>query len=101
MLTDGRVVTGKDAVGYGLIDQVGDIDSAITKAKEVAHIAHAKIIAYRRTDDDTGSIYASNPGTPQPQQVNLLNLNVDLSDLIPRGESEFLNLWTGGTGSGE
>lgn len=99
MLTDGRVVTGKDAVGYGLIDQVGDLDAAINKAKQMANIQHAKIIAYRRSDDSTGSIYASNPGTPNPQQVNLLNVDVDLGDLIPAGHSEFLYLWTGGSGT--
>lgn len=101
MLTDGRVVTGKDAVGYGLIDQVGDLDTAISKAKELAHISRAKIVAFRRTDDAAGSIYASNPGAPNPQQVNLFNLDVDLGDLIPRGESQFLYLWTGNSGSDE
>jgi protease IV len=93
-LTDGRVVTGKDAAGYGLIDEVGDIDTAIAKAKAMAHIDHAKIVTYTRTDDPRGSIYASAPSTAQPQ-VNMLNLNVDLGDLIPRGQSEFLYLWTG------
>jgi len=102
MLTDGRVVTGKDAVGYGLIDQVGDLDAAIAKAKALAHIEHAKIITYRRSDETAGSIYASSPGAGNaPPQVNLLNLNVDLGDLIPKGQSEFLYLWTGGSGTDE
>ncbi len=99
MLTDGRVVTGKDAVGYGLIDQVGDLDAAINKAKALAHIDRAKIIVYKRSDDTTGSIYAAAPGAGNtPSQVNLLNLNVDLGDLIPRGQAEFLYLWTGASG---
>ena len=38
MLTDGRVVSGRDAVKLGLIDEVGDLDSAIRKAKEMAKI---------------------------------------------------------------
>ncbi len=97
MLTDGRVVTGKDAVKYGLIDQTGDLDAAINKAKELAHIDHAKIVVYSHSDDTHGSIYAANPGNgnTQPQLVNFLNLNVDLGDLIPHGESQFLYLWTG------
>ncbi len=94
MLTDGRVVTGKDALGYGLIDEVGDLDKAIAKAKEMARIEHAKIVTYARSDESHGSIYASAPAAAQPQ-VNMLNLNVDLGDLIPRGHSEFLYLWTG------
>ena len=96
MLTDGRVVTGKDAVGYGLIDQVGDLDAAIAKAKQMAHIEKAKIVAYKRSDEAAGSVYASSPGAGNTQpQVNLLNMNVDLGDLIPKGQSEFLYLWTG------
>ncbi len=48
MLTDGRVVSGTDAEKYGLIDQVGTLDVAILKAKEMAHIQKAKIVAYTR-----------------------------------------------------
>jgi ClpP class serine protease len=94
MVTDGRVVSGRDAVKLGLIDQVGDLDAAIGKAKELAHIQRAKIIVFTRTDDNRGSIYASSPTNVQPQ-VNMINLNVDLGDLIPHGQSQFLYLWTG------
>jgi protease IV len=94
MLTDGRVVTGKDAVTYGLIDEVGDIDKAIAKAKALAHIEHARVITYSRSDESKSSVYANSPTSGQPQ-VNVLNLNLDLGDLIPLGKSEFLYLWTG------
>ena len=93
-VTDGRVVTGKDALPYGLIDEVGDIDKAIAKAKSLAHIEHARVITYSRSDDAKSSVYANSPTAGQPQ-VNVLNLNLDLGDLIPRGKSEFLYLWTG------
>ncbi len=97
MLTDGRVVTGKDAVGYGLIDQTGDLDAAIEKAKEMAHISKAKVIIYSRSDSSKGSIYAeAASGAPGASQtVNMLNVNLDLGDLVPKGESQFLYLWTG------
>ncbi len=95
MVTDGRVVSGTDAAKLGLIDQIGDIDAAIAKAKEMAHIDHAKIIAYTRGGDFKGSIYASSPGKNVQPQVNMVNFNVDLGDLIPRGESQFLYLWNG------
>ena len=96
MLTDGRVVSGTDAEKYGLIDQVGTLDVAILKAKEMAHIQKAKIIAYTRSDDTRGSIYAENPGHGNTQpQMNMVNINLDMGDLIPRGESQFLYLWTG------
>ena len=59
--TDGRVVSGKDAVEMGLIDAVGDLDTAIGKAKEMAGIKAAMIIAYTHSDETKGSIYAKSP----------------------------------------
>jgi ClpP class serine protease len=101
MLTDGRVVTGKDAAALGLIDQVGDLDTAIDKAKSMAKIDKAKIVVYTRDKGNQGSIYAANPGNGNLQpQVNLLNLNVDLGDYIPHGQSQFLYMWQG-FGGGE
>jgi protease IV len=99
MLTDGRVVSGKDAARLGLVDEVGNLDSAIAKAKELAKIDRAKIIIYSREDEKHGSIYASSP-TVQPQ-VNMINLNLDLGDLLPHGQSQFLYLWTGFNADGE
>ncbi len=93
-VTDGRVYTGMDAAKIGLVDEVGTLDTAIAKAKELAHIQHAKLVMYTRHDETKGSIYADNPGTPQPQ-MNMFNLNLDLGDLIPRGQSQFLYLWSG------
>jgi len=94
-VTDGRVVSGRDAVKYGLIDEVGDLDSAIAKAKEMAHVQKAKIIVYTREDDVKGSIYASGPGRNAQPQVNMVNLNLDLGDLVPSGRSQFLYMWQG------
>ncbi len=95
MVTDGRIVTGKDAATLGLIDQTGTLDDALAKAKELAHIQKAKVIIYTRTGDYKGSAYAHAPVGQGPTQVNMLNLNVDLGDILPRGQSQFLYLWTG------
>jgi protease IV len=97
MLTDGRVVTGKDAAPYGLIDQVGDLDAAFAKAKEMAKIEHAKIVVYTRSDEARGSVYASSPvgASAEAPVVNMLNINLDLGDIVPRGQSQFLYLWPG------
>lgn len=93
MLTDGRVVTGKDAVKYGLVDQTGDIDAALAKAKEMAGIKKAQIIQYTRHDEHKGSVYAA--GEPVSPQVNLMNFNIDLSELTPALHPQFLYLWAG------
>jgi protease IV len=98
MLTDGRVVSGRDAAKLGLIDQVGDLETAINKAKEMANIKKAKIVVYTREEEVRGSIYAAGPGRntqPQVNQTNYVNFNVDLGDLIPRGQSQFLYMWQG------
>jgi protease-4 len=102
MVTDGRVVSGMDAAKLGLIDQTGDLDAAIAKVKAMAHIQHAKLVAYTRSDEAKGSIYASAPGRNVQPQVNMVNVNLGLGDLLPRGESQFLYLWSGfGGDSGE
>lgn len=41
---DGRVITGKDAVGYGLVDQTGTKEDAINKAIELAGVEREDII---------------------------------------------------------
>jgi len=93
MLTDGRVVTGQDAARLGLIDQTGTINDAFAKARELAHIDHANIIQYTRHDEHKGSVYAASD-TPTPQ-VNMINVNADLSELTPLTHPQFLYLWTG------
>jgi protease-4 len=93
-VTDGRVVTGQDALRYGLIDEVGDLDRAIAKAREMAKIKGSQIVVYSRKEEAKGSIYASGPHI-QPQQVNMLNLNLDLGDLVPHGGTRFLYMWQG------
>lgn len=43
---DGRVFTGSDAVGLGLVDELGDFDTAVLAAFKLAGIDSAKIIRY-------------------------------------------------------
>jgi len=91
MLTDGRVVTGKDAAKYGLVDEVGDLTAAIAKAKAMSGVTKAKIIEYTHQDEHKGSVYAAS-GAPQ---VNMINVNVDPSAIVPSGHPQFLYLWMG------
>jgi protease-4 len=99
IVTDGRVVSGVDAAKLGLVDEVGSLDTAISQAKMMANIKKAKIVVYTRQEEVKGSIYASSPGRNVQPQVNMINLNVDLGDLIPRGQTQFLYLWGGFVGS--
>jgi len=93
MVTDGRVFTGTDAQRLGLVDQIGSLDEALAKAKQLAGITRAKVIMYTHNDSYKGSAYAQAPGGSP--QVNMLNLNLDTSGILPSTRPEFLYLWTG------
>lgn len=48
-LADGRIFTGRQALEHGLVDELGGIDNAIEKAKELANIrGKAKIKNYQQ-----------------------------------------------------
>ena len=45
-IADGRVVSGKDALAAKLVDQLGEVEDAYAKAKELGNAAGASIIRY-------------------------------------------------------
>jgi protease-4 len=45
-VADGRILSGKDALENKLIDEVGQIEDAFTKAKELGHAPGATIVKY-------------------------------------------------------
>lgn len=47
-IADGRIYTGNQALGLGLIDQIGYFEDAINLAKELAGLKDAKIIRYQQ-----------------------------------------------------
>ncbi len=44
---DGRVVSGKQALDIGLVDELGDFNTAIERAKSIARIQNADLIRYQ------------------------------------------------------
>lgn len=92
-VTDGRVVTGQDAVRYGIVEEIGTLDDAIAKAKAMAGVKKAKVVQYVRAGEYRGSIYAR--GDQGQPQMNMINVNMDLSQVIPAAHPQFLYLWTG------
>lgn len=44
---DGRVLSGKDAHQLGFVDELGDFETAVNRAKDLADIAKANLIEYR------------------------------------------------------
>ncbi len=51
MIGEGRVWLGKDAIGIGLVDCLGNIDDAIAKAVELAGIEQYKTVYYPEKKD--------------------------------------------------
>jgi len=45
---DGRVLTGKQALDMGLVDELGYFEDAVKKAKELAGVSDAKVVRFRR-----------------------------------------------------
>ncbi len=78
-LTDGRVLSGDQAVKAGLIDQVGDLYDAREIAKQLAHIRRADLIRYHRPIQYVGSPYAAAPGHEShagQTQINIAQFNL-------------------------
>lgn len=44
---DGRVLSGKRAAELGFVDEVGNFDKAVKRAKELAHIKNANLVEYK------------------------------------------------------
>jgi protease-4 len=48
---DGRVLSGTEALKLGFVDQLGDFDDAVDRAKKIAGITQANIIQYQQRFD--------------------------------------------------
>ncbi len=50
-VADGRIFSGKKALEYGFVDELGNLDTAINRAKALAHITEANLIEYQQVID--------------------------------------------------
>jgi len=48
---DGRVLSGSQALNFGFVDELGDFHTAIQRAKTIANVSSASLIAYRMPFD--------------------------------------------------
>lgn len=93
-MTDGRIISGKDALAYGLVDSLGGVREAFDEAKSLAGIQSAKMVKYQ----PEGSIRPRTPyasadelplnaamqmggGTGSGTEINMVQLNA--SGLFP------------------
>ena len=79
-VTDGRILSGADALEAGLVDRLGDVYDAFDLAKEMAGSRRADLVVYHRPLEYVGSPFAIAPGLVPgasgiQTQVNLAQFN--------------------------
>jgi protease IV len=48
---DGRILSGKEALRYGFVDETGNFDVAVARAEKLARISDANLIQYQQIFD--------------------------------------------------
>lgn len=89
-LADGRIYTARQAVEYGLIDQIGYLDEAILLAKEEAGLEKVRVVMYYRPGTYKNNIYSQ---LSRPGFGNINLLNIDLKTFVRSGTPTFMYLW--------
>ena len=91
---DGRVVSGDQALQLGLVDELGNFDDAVDRAKKIADIqGDANLIEYRETYDISNFLRLFG----QSEATHAGSVKVDLGFELPRlqmGEPYFLYMPT-------
>ena len=69
MIGEGRVWLGKDAIGIGLVDCLGNIDDAISKAAELASVEQYKTVYYPEKKDPMEELLKLLDGSSPEEQL--------------------------------
>jgi protease-4 len=86
---DGRVFTASHALKRGLIDQIGYLDDALDKARELASQPHAGVVLLHRSGDVGRTPYATTPNYP----IHVNFLPASLPGLDRNKLPTFLYMW--------
>ena len=98
-LADGRVFGAREALEVGLVDRIGYLDDAIARAKELAGVDDAAVVAYQRPFHHRENIYSSAEDVPAPR-ADGDRLVPTLRELLRPPRAELLYLWSPGYGGG-
>jgi protease-4 len=86
-LADGRIYTAGQALDANLVDEIGYIDQALDKVKDLASIPDARVITYTYHPKSKTNIYASSL-----KQASLFDWS-ELKQILPSLKSGFYYLW--------
>jgi protease-4 len=75
-IAEGRVWLGKDALGIGLVDSLGNINDAIAKAAELAGIESYDINYYPEVKDPMDELLKMISGTPTDEEKLIAKLKI-------------------------
>ncbi|MCP4108014.1 MAG: signal peptide peptidase SppA [Desulfobacteraceae bacterium] len=96
-ISSARIYIAGEAQKMGLIDEIGYLNDAISKAKSLAELPDdAKVVVYRQTEYPDDNIYNSSLSKYSAGQVSLVNTGL-ANALIPP-DAGFYYLWMPGTG---
>ena len=73
-IAEGRVWLGKDALGIGLVDGLGNIDDAVAKAAELAGIESYDVNYYPEVKDPMDELLKMVSGTPTDEEKMISRL---------------------------
>ncbi|HEX3800350.1 MAG TPA: signal peptide peptidase SppA [Verrucomicrobiae bacterium] len=80
---DGRILSGKEAYKLGFVDEVGDFDDAVERAKQLAHIKRADVVTYQEVFDLSNLLHIFG-------ESNAKSVKVELGVDIPKLHAGYL-----------
>lgn len=90
-IASARIYLAPQAKDLGLVDQIGYLDDAVAKAKELAHLpADARVITYRRYEPEDDTIYNPSIAYQNDDMASTIPL---LSPLTAAGQADFCYIW--------
>lgn len=108
-VTDGRVVTGRQALELGLVDALGDAHDAFARAQELAGIERARLIRYLRPGARANGVYSAGRAQSAADagggagaagaggvEINLLRVDGLAAAFLP--SARFLYVWAAPVG---
>lgn len=87
LISDGRILSARQAEEIGLIDQVGALEESVAAARELAGVTKARVVMYRRPDEYAEGLFSSRAHSPAAARL----FHVDLSPWLDG--PQFLYLW--------
>lgn len=91
--TDGRIVTGKQAKAWGLVDENGGLREAFDEAKRRAGLDRARLVKYVEEGKPVQSPYAAASDSLPTIETNFVQINMPELNALGLGASGAYYLW--------